>query len=593
VLVLVALLARPALGAETVAVLAVGDPPNGPDLDLAELTHQLRAACRDRAGNVLDVPSMRGRLLGQLSGATVSELDRAYGGALAVYQNGEFESATRTLRAIVEDLEGLPESAEAYSQWIRARLRLAHASLAIGQPAAADEALLPLLRTDLDLRVDPEQYSPNYRKRLDDLRARVKALPRRRLTVLAEGREGTLFVNGRDLGRTPATVILPAGTYRIGGADGALRVPTFQVDLANEDRTVVLDFGLAEALRPNAGPGLAVAPERRAAGIIRAGAWLGADRLVVATVTREGSAAFLLGSMYDVRRGALLREGAVRMNAGSVPAVNLAALASFLLTGQSQRDVKERTPEQREVPAPPLPAPIAAAPAPKKPEPAPAPAPAVAPPPVAPPPVAATPPTSARAEPTRAPVAPPAAPALPPSTPPRAAPAQAKPTTEATSPAQGPSSEKSAAAVPATPGPGSSAHGGAALLAAPAVAAKPRPDLSLPEPALGRAPSRASAPRWMRPAAWVTGGLALGFGGLAVQQGAASNDAYSKANAMLGPNGLVIGDPDHHAALVRDGDAAKRNAWISAGVATGLAVTAGILGWKSWPGDAAGEAAAR
>ena len=40
----------------------------------------------------------------------------------------------------------------------------------------------------------------------------------------------------------------------------------------------------------------------------------------------EGGAQFLLGSIYDVRRGALLREGSVRMVAGSVPAVNLGAL---------------------------------------------------------------------------------------------------------------------------------------------------------------------------------------------------------------------------------------------------------------------------
>ena len=42
------LLALPAatLGAERFAVIAVGDPPGGPDGDVAELTYQLRAACR-------------------------------------------------------------------------------------------------------------------------------------------------------------------------------------------------------------------------------------------------------------------------------------------------------------------------------------------------------------------------------------------------------------------------------------------------------------------------------------------------------------------------------------------------------------------
>src|SRR5512146_1362912 len=113
-------LALPAVAAESLAVLAVEDPPAGPDADLAELAHQLRAACRDRIGGVEDVPAMRARLLGQTSNATLSELDRAYGGALAVYQNGEFESALRTLHAIVQDIEALPEGREPYQQWIRA-----------------------------------------------------------------------------------------------------------------------------------------------------------------------------------------------------------------------------------------------------------------------------------------------------------------------------------------------------------------------------------------------------------------------------------------------------------------------------------------
>jgi hypothetical protein len=353
----VALAASPAAGAETLAVLAVADPPAGPDADLAELAHQLRAACRDRVGGVADVPAMRARLLGHLSGATLAELDRAYGGALAVYQNGEFESAVRTLRAIVEDLENLPEGDEAYAQWTRALLRLAHAAQTVGQAQVADEALLKLLRVDPDFQPDPDQYSPAYRRHVDELRARVRALPRRRLAVLSEGQVGTVYLNGRSFGKTPASISLPAGSYRVGGAAGAQRVPSFSVDLVEEDRTVALDFALAEAVRANAGPGLALAGARRGHGIIRAGAWLGVDRLVVASRTVEGGAQFLVGSIFDVRRGALLREGSVRMVAGTVPSVNLGALAAFLLTGQSSREVRDRTPEgPREV------APAAAAP---------------------------------------------------------------------------------------------------------------------------------------------------------------------------------------------------------------------------------------
>ncbi|HSN92260.1 MAG TPA: PEGA domain-containing protein [Anaeromyxobacteraceae bacterium] len=529
--IVAALLVAPALGAETLAVLAVADPPAGPDADLAELAHQLRAACRDRVGGVADVPTMRARLLGHTSGATLAELDRAYGGALAVYQNGEFESAVRTLRAIVEDLETLPESEEAYAQWTRALLRLAHAAQTVGQAQVADDALVKLLLVEPGYQPDRDQYSPAYRRRFDELRARVAALPRRRLAVVAEGRAGTVYVNGRPFGRTPATLSLPAGVYRIGGAAGAQRVPSFTVDLQQEDRTVALDFALAEAVRANAGPGLALGGGQRGHGLIRAGAWLGVDRLVVASRSFEGGAQFLVGAIYDVRRGALLREGSVRMVAGSVPSVNLGALAAFLLTGQSSREVKDRTPDgPLEI------ASVAAAPPPSPPQAAP---------PAAPERVSTVP---------AAPLAPPA---------PKPAPA--------------------AAPAPEVPPPTAAAPPSAPVLDDP---------LALRPERTGRSRDpvpRGPPPRWMRPAAIGTGVLALGLGALSVQQGLAASGAYGDAAAMVGPGGVLLpgSDPVRYRDLVGQGDASRRNAYVAAGSTAALAAAAGVLWWMSQGGPPA------
>jgi hypothetical protein len=519
-LALACALASPAGALERLGVVAVADPPAGPDADLAELAHQLRAACRDRIGGVEDVPTMRARLLGQTSNATLSELDRAYGGALAVYQNGEFESALRTLRAIVEDLESLPEGADVYAQWIRAQLRRAHAALSVSREDEADDAFFALARTDLGIAPDPDQYSPSYRRRFDAVKAKVRALPARRLVVTAEGRPGTVHVNGRALGTTPLSLWLPSGTYRIGGASDALRVPTFEVDLRSEDRSVVLDLALAESLRVNAGPGLALPLAARGDGTVRAGAWLGVDRVVAVSRVFEGQAAFLLGSIYDVRRGALLREGSVRMVAGSVPAANLGALAAFLLTGQSSRDVVDRTGVARAAPPPPRVAPAAA-------------------------PVAA---------PSRAPAA-----------------------AESASPAP-----KAASAAPAAP-PARTAAQPPAPAAKPSLAAAPAAAAEPPLRIEGAPRAQGSAPRWMRPAAWGAGALAGGFLVLAIQQGFAARGAYSDADAMVGSGGTLVpgSDPDRYRALMEDGDGARRNAYVSAGAAVVLGAAAGYLGWKS------------
>ena len=87
----------------------------------------------------------------------------------------------------------------------------------------------------------------------------------------------------------------------------------------------------------------------------------------------------------------------------------------------------------------------------------------------------------------------------------------------------------------------------------------------------------------MRPAAIGSGIAACAFAALAIQQGFASRKAYSDADAMVGPGGTLVpgSDPARYRSLRSDGDAAKRNTYISAGAAAAFAAAAGVLGWKS------------
>jgi len=281
------------------------------------------------------------------------------------------------------------------------------------------------------------------------------------------------------------TVFLPAGRYRIGGAAGALRVPSFEVDLTAEDRTVVLDFATAEALRMASGPGLALTPARRGEGLIRAGAWLDVDKLVVASRAVEGDAPFLVGAIYDVRRGAMLREGSVRTVAGSVPSANIGALAAFLLTGAQQREVRGRSSE--------VAAAVAPSPVDLRPDPAPA--------------AAAT-------------------------------------------------ADRLLVQSPVPFQDGTASRGRRGWL-------EPRP--------------------WMRPVAWLAGGSAVGFAGLAVNRRLAANDAYARAESLIGPSGVLASSSDlpRYRSLTAEGDTAARITWISAGASLVLGAAAGLLGWSS------------
>ena len=346
--------------AESVGVVAVAEPP-GPSPELAELTHQLRGVVAERTQGVLEASELRERMTGQTSSATLAELDRAYAGALATYQNGDYEGAIRTLRAVVEDLDKLPAGPEMFSQWTRAMLRLARSEQTVGKTGEAKETLERLVRANPSVKADPNQYPPGFVKQVDEVRARVSASKKLKLSVNATARGAKVFVEGREVGSSPLVVQLPPGRYRVSGALGNLRVPGVQVDLAEDGQSVVLNFALAESLRPSAGPGLALPEADRAKSLVAAGAWLRVDKLLAARIVSEGGVEYLSTASYDVRRGILQREGRVRLANKSAPPGGLSALAAFLITGQPSQLVAA-TSGAPAVPLPPPPASLAVKP---------------------------------------------------------------------------------------------------------------------------------------------------------------------------------------------------------------------------------------
>jgi hypothetical protein len=349
------LLSVPTLAAtESVGVVAVAEPP-GPSPELAELTHQLRSVVAEKAPGVLEASELRERMTGQTSSATLAELDRAYAGALATYQNGDFDGAVRTLRAVVQDLDRLPPGAEMFSQWTRAMLRLARSEQTLGRGGEAKEVLQRLVRANPTVKVDPNQYPPSFVRQVDEVRKEVGALKKHKLSVTATAKGAKVFVEGREVGVAPLAMDLPPGRYRISGAVGNLRVPGVPVDLTEEGQTVALNFALAESLRPGVGPGLALVEADRAKNLVAAGAWLGVDRLLATRLVSEAGVEYLAGTMYDVRRGILQREGRVRLANKVAPPGGLSALASFLITGQ-QSQLVAATAVPPPVPLPPPPA---------------------------------------------------------------------------------------------------------------------------------------------------------------------------------------------------------------------------------------------
>jgi hypothetical protein len=325
--------ATASVAADTLGVLAVADPP-GPSAELAELTSQFRAVLAERTSGVLEPAELRNRMMGQTSSASLSELDRAFAGALATYQAGDFEGSIRTLRAVIDDLERLPEGPETFSQWTRAMLRLARAEQSVGRRAEANALLERLVRAAPDIKVDTNQYPPSYAKQVEAVQAQMRSHGTRKLTVTAAQRGVKVYIDGRDVGMAPVTVSLPPARYRVSGRAGDLRAPAVAADLSETDQTVRLDFALAEALRPGAGPGLVLGQADRSLKIVAAAAWLGLDRAVITSMLQDSDITYLNAALFDVRKGQLQREGRLRLAGKVPPPGGLIALATFLMTGQ-------------------------------------------------------------------------------------------------------------------------------------------------------------------------------------------------------------------------------------------------------------------
>src|SRR5512133_479275 len=176
-------LAQPPAAPESLGVLVVGEPPAGPDAELSDLAGALRASVAARWPGVLTADERRRRMAGQGQGTTLTELDRAYAGAVAAYQAGDFEGSPRTLRAIADDLERMPESDDAYAAWTRAMLRLARAEGSLGRKGEARDVMERLLRSNPGANADPELYPPSFAKQLEEARSALRSAPQRKLQV--------------------------------------------------------------------------------------------------------------------------------------------------------------------------------------------------------------------------------------------------------------------------------------------------------------------------------------------------------------------------------------------------------------------------
>ena len=263
-------------------------------------------------------------------GSASPDLEAAHVAAEAAVRSGDYRAAVRRYRDILADLETRSATGAPEAEWTRSLLQLAVVESILGSVDAARAAMERVLALDPSARLDPELYSPAFRREFEAARSRVATRPSFRLRVTTRDGTGQAYVQGRPIGAVPAEARLPAGSYRV-GVESEGRVPTVTVGLAR-DEEVTLDVAApAPDLTAKTPPApVAVDPPPPPASWMRPTAWVATGMAATAAglATWQGIAA---AGSYSEAAGMLQPDGSLKP--GVDPAAYAAAAASF----QSER----------------------------------------------------------------------------------------------------------------------------------------------------------------------------------------------------------------------------------------------------------------
>jgi len=318
----------------TTAVIAVAEPP-GPDGDLAALASQLRDALAGRLPGLLPAAETQARMGLDQAGPSLADCDRELAVARARFQAGDYAEGARATRKAAEMLERAYDAPGAFARWSRAMLNLARAEETQGRREEGRGAMERLLRADPGAVADPDVYPPGFVERFESARAALGALPRRRVSISTGSPRARIFVEGRELGQSAATVELHPGRYTLGVVVGTSRLPPLAFEVGAADLAIPIETDIAESLRPRSGPGLAVRSEERDARLRSLARWLRSDELYAVSARGAGKERVLAVAVLDARTGAVRAEGTLRLAGSTPPPGGLAALAALLVSRES------------------------------------------------------------------------------------------------------------------------------------------------------------------------------------------------------------------------------------------------------------------
>lgn len=273
---------------------------------------------------------------------SLQDVQRQVDSARTLLYGGENERGLELVRQALLELDKASPQVNPWPVTTAALLVQSQLYKNLDRAKDANEAYRRVLRIDPSFALDPDAYPPSTLQAFEAVRKEVTRAKKATLVVQSTPAGASVFVDGKELGKTPLKLELVPGSYRLGlMQDGrvSFRKPVEVKDLRRET-TLQVDMAFEGAVSQQPPLCVSAADDDQAR---KLGALMVADEvIVVRNAATPGNPPYVTAVLYDA-------SGHQSRNGGAGPEA-IGNLATFIVTGEQREGVhKGTTPPAPEV----------------------------------------------------------------------------------------------------------------------------------------------------------------------------------------------------------------------------------------------------
>ena len=308
----------------------------------AELTTQVRAfhaALKARPDQDVMSPTAFSERLFPPPAGSFEDIQRQLDAARDQFYEARYAKAEQAINDALKEISRLPVGDAHWQLYANAQLLHALNYRSMGKVKESDSAFRNVLRLQPLYKLDPALYAPSLRQAFDKVRAELGKTQKVTLDVKSTLPASEVYLDGLQVGQTPATLELVAGTYDLTVVKGPAVSFLRQTQVAGPDTPVLVDLAYEGSVTASPFPCLAAADksdERTLSYAVRLGGTLGVEEVIVVRLeTPSSGPKWLAATVLNVEGGQKVREGGFKTQGLDAPPDSLAALVDFVTTGKA------------------------------------------------------------------------------------------------------------------------------------------------------------------------------------------------------------------------------------------------------------------